>query len=62
MIAGISRRRPERLEGKYWTERGTTGDIVLVQRLDAQADNYDEAQRLFDQVPMNQTAPVTAAG
>jgi hypothetical protein len=47
LIAGVSRRRPMRLEGRYWTERGTTGDIALDGRIDALADGYDEAQRLY---------------
>jgi hypothetical protein len=59
-ISGVSRRRPERLEGRYWTERGTTGDLELWERTTAPADSYEEAQRLFASSPAKASAPTTA--
>lgn len=47
MISGITDRHPLRLEGKYWTDRRTTGDLILTDRNAKSAGTYREAQTLF---------------
>jgi predicted pore-forming effector associated with SMODS systems len=46
IVSGISR-RPERLDGRYWTDRGTAGDFILGSRLGVLADNYTHAREMY---------------
>jgi hypothetical protein len=38
---------PARLEGDYWTDRKTTGSIVLTERKKGSCMTFDEATKLF---------------
>jgi hypothetical protein len=43
----ISGDPPDRIEGHYWTDRGTSGSIRYTQRRSEPCDRYDSAERLF---------------
>ena len=51
IIAGVSRRHPERLQGKYWTDRNTNGDLRLTNHSEELVDSFLEAEALFVNVP-----------
>lgn len=46
MMLEISGKPPTRLEGFYWTDRKTMGEIELTQRFDRHVNDYVEAQKL----------------
>ena len=54
IIEGVTKRRPRSLQGRYWTDRGTAGDLLLADRLPVLYDDYAAASAAFESLP---TAP-----
>lgn len=44
----VTGRPPTRLRGRYWTDRDSKGQLDFTERRPAQAEDFDEATRLFD--------------
>jgi hypothetical protein len=44
-VAGVP---PQRVEGHYWTDRNTAGELILVERKTRHADDLDSARRLYE--------------
>ena len=49
MLLGVENAKPLRVEGEYWTDRKTTGSLVLFERKDKTPITYDEALALYDE-------------
>lgn len=47
MLLGAESAAPTRMEGEYWTDRKTTGSIVLTNRKGKTPLTFDEAQSLY---------------
>lgn len=47
MLLGIAGKRPARLEGSYWTDRGTQGEVTFEQSLSKIHGDFPMAQRAF---------------
>ena len=43
--------KPKKINGYYWTERKTTGEIVLEDRSKGEVNSFDEGMRIFKNSP-----------
>lgn len=43
----VTGRPTDRLEGRYWTDRGTQGELAFSLRSDSYAENFEQAESMF---------------
>lgn len=50
-----------KLDGEYWTDRGTSGELIFTARTRGIVHDFDEARQKFDNAPPSQRAKAASA-